>query len=60
MKPVVTNVDITFSELEQEMTHSKSEDLQALAKNQFIAKLQVKRRHLTPEQSDKFETITGQ
>ncbi|WP_350634633.1 type I restriction-modification system endonuclease [Pseudoalteromonas sp. GW168-MNA-CIBAN-0100] len=60
MKPVVTNVDITFSELEQEMAHSKSEDLQALAKNQFIAKLQVKRRHLTPEQSDKFETITGQ
>ena len=60
MKPVVTNVDISFSELEREMVDAENEDLQSLAKNQFIAKLQVKRRHLSPEQQDKFETLTGQ
>ncbi|MGS0695944.1 type I restriction-modification system endonuclease [Shewanella sp. 0m-4] len=60
MKPVVTNVDISFVDLEREMADATNEDLQALAKNQFIAKLQVKRRHLTPEQQDKFETLTGQ
>lgn len=60
MKPVVTNVNIDFAALENEMANSHSEDLQALAKNQFIAKLQVKRRHLSPEQQSKFETIAGQ
>lgn len=60
MKPVVTNVNIDFAALEHEMANSHSEDLQALAKNQFIAKLQVKRRHLSPEQQSKFETIAGQ
>lgn len=60
MKPVVTNVDISFAELEREMADATNEDLQALAKNQFIAKLQVKRRHFTAEQQDKFETLAGQ
>lgn len=59
MKPVVTNVNISFSELEQEMAQSKAADLQELAKNQFIAKLQVKKNFLTEEQTDKFETIVG-
>ena len=47
MKPVVTNVDITFTELEQELAQSSSAELQQLAKNQFLAKLQSKKRHLT-------------
>ncbi len=59
MKPVVTNVDITFSQLEQEIKQSDAPDLQDLAKNQFIAKLQVKKNHLTDEQTEKFETIVG-
>lgn len=59
MKPVVTNVDISFSELEQEIAHSNAPDLQELARNQFIAKLQVKKNYLTDEQKDKFETIVG-
>ncbi len=59
MKPVVTKVDISFSELEQEIAHSDAPDLQALAKNQFIAKLQVKKNYLSEEQADKFETIVG-
>ncbi|MBU2115949.1 MAG: type I restriction-modification system endonuclease [Gammaproteobacteria bacterium] len=60
MKPVVTKVDITFADLEQELTQSVDDELLTLAKNQFIAKLQVKRRHLTPLQKDQFEIIAGQ
>ncbi|MDE1345590.1 type I restriction-modification system endonuclease [Vibrio aestuarianus] len=60
MRPVVTNVNITFSELENEMTQVDEEELQSLAKNQFIAKLHVKRRHLTESQREDFETIVGQ
>ena len=59
MKPVVTNVDITFTELEQELAQSSSEDLQQLAKNQFLAKLQSKKRHLTDLQASNFERIVG-
>lgn len=60
MKPVVTKVDISFSELEQEITATHTtEDLHELARNQFIAKLQVKRRHLSDEQQETFETIVG-
>ena len=59
MKPVVTNVDISFSELEQEIIQVTAPDLQDLAKKQFIAKLQVKKNFLTTEQADKFETMVG-
>ncbi|BEV07298.1 type I restriction-modification system endonuclease [Methylophilus sp. DW102] len=60
MKPVVTNVDISFSELATEMMQSHAPDLQELAKRQFLAKLQVKKNFLTDEQASKFETIVGQ
>ncbi|MBL4911351.1 MAG: type I restriction-modification system endonuclease [Alteromonadaceae bacterium] len=59
MKPVVTKVDITFAELEHELTHSASTELQQLAKDQFLAKLHSKRRHLTDTQADNFERIVG-
>ncbi|MGJ0429426.1 type I restriction-modification system endonuclease [Methylobacter sp.] len=59
MKPVVTNVDISFSDLEAEMTQTTAPDLQDLAKKQFIAKLQVKKNFLTDEQASKFETLVG-
>jgi len=59
MKPVVTNVNITFSELEHEMLQSAAPDLQQLAKNQFLAKLQSKKRHLSDMQTDNFERIVG-
>jgi type I restriction enzyme R subunit len=59
MKPVVTNVNITFSELEQELKQSSAPELQELAKNQFLAKLQSKKRHLSDVQSDNFERIVG-
>jgi type I restriction enzyme R subunit len=59
MKPVVTNVDIRFSDLETEILQTTAPDLQDLARKQFIAKLQVKKNFLTDEQTGKFETIVG-
>lgn len=59
MKPVVTKVDITFSELEQEIIKGADTKLQALAKDQFLAKLQSKKNHLTPVQQDAFERVVG-
>jgi len=60
MKPVVTKVDISFSDLEKEMAQSDSPELQDLARKQFIAKLHVKKNHFSDSQADKFETIVGQ
>ncbi|ATG91920.1 type I restriction-modification system endonuclease [Methylomonas koyamae] len=60
MKPVVTNVDIRFSDLAAEMRQTAAPDLQDLARKQFIAKLQVKKQFLTDEQADRFEAIVGQ
>ncbi len=59
MKPVATKPGLTFSGLEQELMQHAAPDLQQLAKNQFLAKLHSKRRHLTDEQNDKFEVIVG-
>jgi type I restriction enzyme R subunit len=60
MKPVVTKVDLGFSDLAAEMTQTSAPDLQDLARKQFIAKLQVKKNFLTEQQADQFETIVGQ
>ena len=59
MKPVVTNVDITFSKLETEIKEGKDSKLQELAKNQFLSKLQSKKRYLTDTQQSDFERIVG-
>lgn len=59
MKPVVTRVDVSYQDLEREMQQTDAPDLQDLARQQFIAKLQVKKRHLTPEQQEKFEIMAG-
>jgi type I restriction enzyme R subunit len=59
MKPVVTKVDITFTELETEIAGSSDPKLQQLAKNQFLAKLQSKKNYLSPQQSSDFERIVG-
>ena len=60
MKPVATQPDITFSKLEQELKQKTDPELQQLAKDQFLAKLQSKRRYLTEDQQEQFETIVGQ
>jgi len=59
MKPVATKPGLTFSGLEEELKQHGAPELQQLAKNQFLAKLQSKRRHLTEDQADKFEVIVG-
>lgn len=59
MKPVVTKVDITFTELETEITGSSDPKLQQLAKDQFLAKLQSKKNYLSPSQNSDFERIVG-
>ncbi len=59
MKPVVTKVDITFTELENEITQSADPKLQQLAKDQFLAKLQSKKNYLSPSQNSDFERIVG-
>lgn len=51
--------DITFSNLEQELKQQAEPDLQQLAKDQFLAKLQSKRRNLTEKQQEQFEIIVG-
>ncbi|AWB65322.1 type I restriction-modification system endonuclease [Saccharobesus litoralis] len=59
MKPVVTKVDITFTELETEITTSSDPKLQQLAKDQFLAKLQSKKNYLSSNQNSDFERIVG-
>lgn len=59
MKPVVTKVESTFSQLALELNQTEAPDLQDLARKQFIAKLQVKKNYLSDEQADTFETIVG-
>ena len=59
MKPVATQPDITFSKLEQELKQQSEPELQQLAKDQFLAKLQSKRRYLTEDQQQQFEAVVG-
>jgi len=60
MKPVATDPKLTFTKLETELSNSKDDDFTELARDQFLAKLQSKRRHLTEKQQHQFETVTGQ
>lgn len=60
MKPVATDPKLTFTKLETELTHSTDDNFTELARDQFLAKLQSKRRHLTDKQQNQFETVTGQ
>jgi type I restriction enzyme R subunit len=59
MKPVVTKVDVSFTDLAAEIQQTTAPDLQDLAKRQFIAKLQVKKHYLTDDQASKFEILVG-
>lgn len=60
MKPVATDPKLTFSKLEQELANSKNDDVADLVRNQFAAKLHRKKRHLTDDQAEMFEAVTGQ
>lgn len=59
MKPVVVNPKISFTQLAQELATLKDEAATVLARDQFLAKLQRKKRHLSEQHRQDFETKAG-
>jgi type I restriction enzyme R subunit len=59
MKPVVVNPKISFSQLELEFTQVQTDAARELLREQFLAKLQVKKRHLDAKSMQDFETKAG-
>lgn len=59
MQPVVVNPKIGFAELAQELATLKDETATALARDQFLAKLQRKKRHLSDQGRQDFEAKAG-
>ena len=59
MKPVVVNPAISFAQLEQEMVSVQDTAARELVREQFLAKLQVKKRHLDDQATQDFETRAG-
>lgn len=59
MKPVVVNPKISFKQLEREFAQVQSDEARELLREQFLAKLQVKKRHLKGQAAQDFETKAG-
>lgn len=59
MQPVVADQKIKFAELIREMMGLKEEDARALVRDQFLAKLQRKKRHISEKSKQDFETRAG-
>lgn len=59
MQPVVVNPQITFAQLERELSYVTDETHHALARDQFVAKLQRKRTRLDEEGQRAFERVAG-
>jgi type I restriction enzyme, R subunit len=59
MQPVVVNPAISFSQLSQELAHVTSDQERELVRDQFLAKLQRKKRHLSEAVTQDFETRAG-
>lgn len=59
MKPVVVNPGISFAQLIQELTGQGTDDFRQSARDQFVAKFQRKKRHLSDKARLDFETRTG-
>lgn len=59
MRPVVVDPAITFSQLSRELPTVTSDEERSLVRDQFIAKLQRKKRHLTDAQVQDFEALSG-
>jgi type I restriction enzyme R subunit len=58
MRPVVTDPTISFVQLEMEMAHAQQTAILALARGQFLAKLQIKKHYLTTTQTEAFIELT--
>jgi type I restriction enzyme R subunit len=59
MKPVVVSPKISFTELAKELATLKDESATELARDQFLAKFQRKKRHLSDQHLQDFETKAG-
>ena len=59
MRPVVVDPKISFTQLAQELASLKDDESQALVRDQLIAKLQRKKRHLSDQAAQDFETSAG-
>ena len=59
MKPVVVNPKITFTQLAEELATLKNESALAVSRDQFLAKLQRKKRHLSDAGQQDFEARAG-
>lgn len=59
MQPVVVDPKIDFTQLAQELVAVQDDAARKLVRDQFIAKLQRKKRHLSEQASRDFETSAG-
>ena len=59
MQPVVVNPKISFSQLTQELVTVGDETARQLVRDQLLAKLQSKKRHLSEKSVRDFETKAG-
>jgi len=59
MQPVVVNPKITFTQLTQELVTVGDETARQLVRDQILAKLQGKKRHLSEKSARDFETKAG-
>ena len=59
MRPVVVDPKISFDELAHELATVSDEESLLLVRDQFLAKLQSKKRHLSDESMRDFETKAG-
>jgi type I restriction enzyme R subunit len=59
MQPVVVNPSLTFAQLARELASARTDDERALVRDQLVAKLQRKKRHLDEGQLQDFEACAG-
>ena len=59
MKPVVVNPFVTFEQLVKEVVEGKEEEFRRTSLEEFLAKLQRKKRSLKGENEERFETAAG-
>jgi len=59
MQPVVVDPSVTFAQLGRELAEVATDKERGLIRDQFIAKLQRKKRHLSDSQAQDFEARAG-
>jgi type I restriction enzyme R subunit len=59
MQPVVVNPKISFTQLVQELVTINNDESRQLVRDQILAKLQSKKRHLSEQSARDFETKAG-